>query len=108
MSRKNGRAHTNVLVPSPPDVIAMNQAVEQRFVEVLDLHLRVTGEEIVPPAHYDADMRRWREMAVRHRKGDFRNTTDEKKALKAIAIWAAELNAKLRNQEPPVIDWSAW
>lgn len=108
MSRRNGRAHLNKLEPSPHDVVAMCQAVETRFVEVLELHLRVNGEKLYPPAHLDRAMHLWRTMAVRFKKGDFRNTADEKKALREIAEWTLRVNAKLRNQKMPVVDWSGW
>lgn len=90
-----GAIHTNVLKLSHADVVTLGSAVEDRFIEVLDLHLRVKKVAIVPPKELDADMRRWREMRIRHKKGDYRNTSDEFKSTTRIADWTLRLKCDL-------------
>ena len=53
-----------------------------------------------PPA-----MLRWRQMAVRHRKGDFRNSDAEYESIKTIAQWTVDVNCQIRNQPAKKIVW---
>ena len=109
MTRRNGhqkRIHLNQLNPSTPDLVKLSVAVEERFKIVCELWFREKGTEIMPPRSLDADMLRWRFLAVRYKRGDYRNTEAEKESVKAIAEWTLEVNAILRCQPKPVVDWS--
>ena len=104
--KRNGRPrHTDVLVLSTEDNAQLSIAVEQRFVEVCALHARVRKYDLVPPAYLDADMRLWRTMAVRHKKGDYRNTVDEILAIKRIAQWTLDVNSELKQQPQKAHEW---
>lgn len=104
----NGKSeivHRNVLVRSDEDIIKLGEAVEERFVGVLDLHLRVLGFPLTPPSDLNNDMILWRTMRMRHQKGDKRNTDDEKRATRRVAQWTLNVNCMLRNQPLQVIHW---
>jgi len=103
MVSPNGRP--DILKKSDPDLIALSLSVETRFKDLLGSYLRIRGVELIPPKSLDQDMLRWREMAVRHRNGDLRNTDAEKKSVRAIAEWTIRVNCELRNQSPKVIVW---
>ncbi len=105
MTRRNGRIHGGRLTPSHPSLIAGSEAVEERFVRLLNSWHKAKGEQLLPPPSMNGDLKRWREMVFRFRKGDFRNTEGELKSLKAIAEWTLAMNAKLRNQ--PVPKWES-
>ena len=106
MSRRNGKAiHANKLFVSKPDDIALCTAVEDKFINLCNIHLNMKGTQLFIPSSLDSDMLNWRKMAVRHRRGDFRHSEAEMKSLRTIAEWTLEVNAKLRNQEVPKVDW---
>jgi len=94
------------LKPSVPDTIALSSAVQSRFLDLCEAYLRIRGVELSPPPSLDADMLRWRTMAVRFKKGDFRNSEGELKALRTIAQWTLDENSELRNQPKVSVDWS--
>lgn len=95
-----GLQHGSMLKPSEQDTVALAMAVEDRFLDLCGAWLRVKGVEIPIPESMNPDMLRWREMRVRHRRGDFRNSEAELKSTKAIAQWTLDMNASLRNQQP--------
>jgi len=105
MSGSNGRIHFNTLRPSDPDAVALAQALEERFVELCGTYLRVTGVRLVPPPSLDNDMMRWRQMRVRHRKGDFRNSEVELHSVKCLCQWTLDINASIRNQPTYKVAW---
>lgn len=96
--------HGSMLKPSDADAIALAQAVEERFLELCHGWLRVKGAELPIPESLNSDMLRWREMRVRHRMGDFRNSEAELKSTKAVAQWTLDMNCSLRNQPRKSLD----
>ncbi len=106
MIRRNGRHHQpDALRTSTFDDANLCRAVEVRFKRLLADWLRIRGEPLTPPDCLDADMFRWRQMAVRHKGGDLRDTPSEIKSLRAVAQWTVSVNRALCNQEPITIDW---
>lgn len=92
--------HGNALQTSTPDTVALADAVEARFLDLCGSWQRVKGVDLPIPASLDPDMLRWREMRVRHLRGDFRNTEAELKSTKAVAQFTLDMNCSLRNQPP--------
>ena len=111
---RNGRAkkkelrHTNRLLDSVPDMVTLGMAVEARFLDLCKDYLRITGEKLEVPSHVQKDFVLWREMRIRHKKEDFRNTEDEKKATKNVAEWTLRVNCEIRNQKYEAIDWAGF
>lgn len=101
----NKLQHGNKLNRSTPDDMALALAVEERFLDLCGAYLRIRGVELVPPVEIDGAVLRWRQMRVRHRQGDFRNTEDEARAVKEVATWLLQTNAALRNQKPVEVIW---
>lgn len=99
-----GLQHGSMLKTSDPDTVALGDAVELRFLELFHGWLRVNGVELPIPESLNQDMLRWREMRVRHRMGDFRNSEAELKSTKAVAQWTLDMNCTLRNQPRKVLD----
>lgn len=91
--------HGNMLVRSVADTVALAQAVEERFLDLCGSWLRIRGVEMPIPTSLDSDLLRWREMRVRHKRGDLRNTEAELKSTKAVAQWTLQMNAELRGQK---------
>jgi hypothetical protein len=98
--------HEKILRPCQSDTIQLAMAVEERFVSLFPLYERITGTTLLIPEFLNADMFRWREMVVRLKKGDYRHTEDEFRSLTRIADWTLQVNAKLRNQPAPQVDWN--
>ncbi len=108
MTRRNGRRnviHTNRLLPSDKDTIALGASVEGGFLDLCGSWKRIRFEEIPIPQSLDRDLYLWRQMRVRHQKHDFRNSEAELKATKTIAEWSVARNCELRNQPPHIIQW---
>jgi len=106
MSRRNGRPiHANRLVPSSRDNVEFARAVEDKFIHLCGTFRRIRGEDLVPPKSLDADVLRWRTMRVRHKRGDPRHTEAELKSIRAVAEWTLRVNAALRNQPAPDVEW---
>lgn len=97
--------HTDTLQASRIDDISLAEAVEHRFVTLCSSYLQIRGVMLVPPPELDGDLFRWRTMRKRHKIGDFRNTQDEIKSTQRIAQWTLDVNNKLRNQDPKVLEW---
>lgn len=111
MSNQNGKKkaeiiHTDVLRPSSMDEILLAEAVESRFLTLCNAYFNIRGVCLVPPDDLNADMYRWRQMRIRHRKGDLRNTVDELKSTQRVAQWTVDVNNVLRNQPSSVVEWS--
>ncbi len=106
MSSSNGKhIHTNVLQPSSSDMVSLGRALHERFLDLCSTHFRVNKVQLLPPKYLDKDMILWRSMMVRHYKGDFRNTEDEKKAIRRIAEWTLKENCLLKGQEYVPLEW---
>ena len=103
MSRRNGSASR--MVVSSPDDIALCRAVEDKFINLCNIHFNMKGTQLFIPPSLNSDMLNLRKMAVRHKSGDFRHNETEKKSLKSVAEWTLSVNAKLRNQEVPKMEW---
>lgn len=97
--------HSNRLVPSRPDDIALAQAVEQRFIDLCSTHMRLRGTMPQVPLSLTPDMRRWRQMRLRHRGGDLRHTDAEMRSVRTFAQWTVDINNQLRNQPPSDVQW---
>lgn len=108
MSGKNGRAglvHTNLLQSSDQDTIALADAVESRFLDLCGSWERIRGEKIPIPESMDRALLLWRKCVARFRKGDFRNTADELRAIKEVAQWSVDAQRQLRNQPTEKVKW---
>ena len=104
--KSNGKiVHRNVLKPSDEDLVKLGQAVETNFKDVMDTHVRLMGFGLIPQSEIQNDMLLWREMVMRHNKGDRRHTDSEKRATRQVAQWTLDVNCWLRNQEPKKLVW---
>ena len=97
--------HRDVLRPTLRAECDLAFIVEGNFLEVCQTYGRVHGEDLIPPKSLDGDMLLWRQMRVRHKKGDFRNTEAELKSCKAIADWTVQVKADLCGQKPKKVGW---
>lgn len=95
----------NRLLESEPDTFTLCVEVERRFLDLCESYMRIRGVELQIPEDLKRDMYRWREMAVRFKQGDYRNTEAEKESLKMVAQWTVNVNAQLRGQEPGQVEW---
>lgn len=103
--RKAAATHGDMLIPSNLDKRTLPMEIQPRFLDLCDLFYRLRGIELTPPAELVHDLVRWREVVLRHRAGDYRHKPSEWESTKAVAEWTAVLNAELRNQDKPVIEW---
>jgi hypothetical protein len=105
--KSNGKPrHTNVLKPSQPDDIGLATAVEVKFLTICNLYKTTHGMNLPIPESLMPDMKRWRQIRVRHKQGDHRHTEAEMLSTKVIAQWTVDVNAKLRGQkEGEQIEW---
>ncbi len=94
------------LCASTPDTIALAEAVESRFLTLCEGWLHKRGVKISVPKSIDGDLLRWRQMCVRHKKGDRRNTVSEINSTKAIAQWTVTMNCELRGQPDKQMSWT--
>ncbi len=108
MSGRNGKyIHGSQLKSSTPDHVALGMAIDDRFVVLCSRYKRVTGNELIFPKSMDRDVMRWRQLRVRHKKGDYRHTDVELASMHLIAQWTVDTNNVLCDQ--PVskpLDWN--
>ena len=109
MTRRNGKPkkiHLDRLQKSSPDDRQLIVELEKRFLTVCELYGRKSGG-LTPdiPEHIKKEMVRWRQMAVRHQKGDFRHTPSEMLSVRTVCQWTVDLNCDLRGQERVTIEW---
>jgi len=81
-------------------------AIETRFLELLGSWKRIHGVELEVPQMLDSAMILWRQLIVRYKKGDFRNSLDEVMAMREIAQWTVDKNCVLRNQPLKKVQWA--
>ena len=103
--KRSASRHINQLIPSLAGHITLCGSVQERFLDLCGSYLRIRGDELIPPSSLDADMLRWRQMAVRYQRGDYRHTEAELESLKTIAQWTVDCNRALRNQPSEQIQW---
>lgn len=122
---------SDLLVPSPPDVVLGGFEVESRFLDLCGSYLRLKYIPLTPPSELEQAFFHWRKMRVRHKctnpkcgsgiiivlerkamcgncgkspGGDYRHSSSELQSLKEIAMWTIRLNCEIRNQPMPNID----
>lgn len=106
MSKTNGHAHYAILSKSTLDTIELAKAVEERFLLVFHTHMKMCGMQLTVPHELKKDMIRWRQMCVRHKRQDFRNTLSELESTKSVAQWTVDIHRSLRKQKPAKVAWS--
>jgi len=105
MSKRNGKRIPGIMLQSTPDDVSLSASVEEKFIDLCGTYNRLKGERLPIPLSLEPDMLKWRTMRVRHKSGDFRHTEAEMRSLKMIAEWTVEVNAEMRNQKKPTIEW---
>jgi hypothetical protein len=109
MSKNNGihkKIHVDNLKPSSQDCIALAEAIEPRFLTIVELYGKKWGGQLIPiPKEIQGHITRWRQMLLRHRKRDFRNSLSEWQSTKQFAQWTVDRNCELRGQEPKKVDF---
>ena len=103
---KNGNIrHFRMLHNSCNDDIALSQEVYGRFCDLCAAWEKIRGEQLIPPKDLDGDLLRWRQMAVRHKRKDYRNTDAELDSLHVVAQWTVNMNCDLRGQPRKEVKW---
>jgi hypothetical protein len=87
------------------DAYELGAAVETRFLDLCKSWLRIKQEEVPIPDSMNRDLLLWRQMRVRHKQGDRRNSESELRATKTIAQWTVDMNNTLRNQPEAIVQW---
>ncbi len=108
MPKRNGKPqsiHGGMLIPSTADDIALARAVKEKFRELCGTFQRIRGVPLKVPASLYKDIMRWKALLNRHKKRDFRHSEAEKESMKTVAEWTVALNAALRNNPKPSIEW---
>jgi hypothetical protein len=93
------------MVPSDADMVSLGVSVEAGFLECASLYQRVNKVELVVPASIMPDVVRWREMRMRHKKGDHRHTEGENLATRSVAQWTLDNYLVLRGQPVKKLVW---
>jgi len=105
MSRKHNKVSDTILKPSSKDTLLLFTAVGERMEDVIGTWRRVNQTDLLIPEVLYTEVQFWNRMKVRYEKGDMRNTRDELRALRLLAQWSLDMNCKLRNQVPKIIQW---
>lgn len=98
--------HKNILKKSQPQTVVFCAEISERFLDLCELHGRVKGTALDIPKDLDADMLLWRQMVKRFKKRDYRNSREERDALKRVADFMMETNCKLRNVPYVPFQWT--
>ena len=107
VAQGNGQViHGDVLKPSNPNYKGLTEAIGNQFLTVCELYGRNTGGQPFPvPKEMEVHFHRWREMVLRHRKGDFRNSPSEWASMKVVAQYVFDWHCKLRGQLLQCLVW---
>ena len=105
--KRNGKPrHFDRMEPSSPDVVALAEAMEPRFLNVCELQGRESGGgDVQVPQDLEVHFIKWREVLVRHRSGDRRNTPSEYESLKLVAQWTVSEKCRLCKQPDKILQW---
>jgi hypothetical protein len=96
---------TDRLQPSPPDLVALGEAVVVRDEEVRALHLRTKNVPLRTPDGMERARQLAAQMITRHRQRDYRHRDSELVAIREYAQWTVDIKCQLCNQPPKKIDW---
>jgi len=104
----NGQTiHGDMLKPSNPHYKGLLEEIGEQFLTVCELHGRQTGKpQFSVPKNMEQHFMRWRQMLLRHRKGDFRNSPSEWASVKEVAEYVYRWHCKLRGQPVKEMAWS--
>lgn len=91
--------------PSTRDDICLAYEVSARILELDAFHKNVRGVSLVVPESLAPDYLRFAALRDRYQAMDYRHSEPEKRSLRAVAEWALRVNARLRNQPEPVVEW---
>jgi len=107
MSKKNGKAnlYPDLMQPSSSDTVALAQAVRERVLQVAHLYHQSRGVHLTFPESMAEDVRRWKDVLVRHGAGDFRNSRSELLATRAVAQWSLNVKRALCGQPTEQLEW---
>ena len=107
MSKRNGKParHANRLHNSKQDDVSLAVALEERFLRLCGDYRRINGVDLAIPSGLDREFYLWRQMMVRFKKGDFRNSEAELKSVQVICQWTLQIKAELVGQETKTMEW---
>lgn len=104
----NGKAvHGDMLKPCSEDYKDLPLAIEVQFLTVCELWGRQSGgKPFLIPREMKPHFLRWREAAVRCKKGDFRISASEWSSVKEVAQFVFDWHCRLRGQPLKNLVWS--
>ena len=107
VTQKNGQMiHRDMLKPSSSNYKGLLEEIGSQFLVVCELYGRKTGKPRFPvPKDMEGHFLRWRQMLVRHRKGDFRNSPSEWASVKEVAQFVFNWHCWLRGQPVKELVW---
>jgi hypothetical protein len=83
------------LKPAALATLQFNAELHSRFLSLCEMHGRIRGTALTPPKSLDMDFLRWRRMAVRFKRGDYRNSEGEERSMLSIASWTLDVQCEL-------------
>lgn len=95
----------DLLVLSKKSEVKLAFDVHDRFLQLCHTWRRVNGTDLMFPIDLKSDVIRWRTMITRFRNKDFRHREAEMKSTQNVADWTLALNAELKGQPIPVVEW---
>ena len=108
VAQGNGRViHGDRLEPSNPNYRELAEMIGEQFLVDCELHGRMTGDLQFPvPKEMEGHFLRWRNVLLRHRKGDYRNSPSEWASIKVVAQFVFDRYCRLRGQPVRELVWS--
>jgi len=94
------------LVPSNEGHLSFPIAVQHMFLELSALYERDRSANLRFPDSMKVDVDRWRELVMRHNKGDYQHTEMEWKSVLAVGQWILNVKAELAGEPPSNLEAS--
>jgi len=87
------------------DDVSLVLTIAEKYRELVDLHRRVRGRDLVVPLELNFDWNMFTVVLNRYRRGKFFHSEEEKRAVRNIAQWTVDVKRSLCNQTPVKLFW---
>lgn len=103
----NKNQHRNRMWQSSIDDVALVVSIEEKMLELVAMHKRTTGEDLVIPIQLKPAALTWRRVYNRHKQDDMRHTLAEMHKIQEFAQWTVDVARRLRGQDSKIVQWDA-
>ena len=98
-------ANNDILFPSKDDDLGLVGVLQDKFLDVCEMHRREKQIDLPIPADIEGHMKIWRVVFARFAHGHREHTKNEMKSVREFAQWLLDVRCDLCKQDRKVMEW---